>query len=101
MLPKLAPSQLDKFFPLKLTTEFVDGSEFGTLKVETAVGRASWLWSIQRILNTTASILHQHHWTILRPAQGMNWFTTDKPVIRLNFYRPGSYDFRVRFENHG
>ena len=88
-------------FPLKVTAKINEGEEFGTLKVETAVGRASWLWVIQHLLNNTAKVLHQHKWTIMRPALGMSWFTTDKPVIRLNYYSPGKYDFKGGWGSNG
>lgn len=53
-------------FPLRITTEIKEGEEFGTLKAETAVGRASWLWVIKHALNNTAKVLHEHKWTITR-----------------------------------
>lgn len=81
-------------FPLRITTEIKEGEEFGVLKVETAVGRASWLWSIQHVLEKTAKVLHTHKWTIMRPAEGMQWPTSDKPVVRLNYYGNERYDFR-------
>ena len=79
--------------PLRVTTEIKEGEEFGVLKAETAVGRASWLWSVKHLLENTANVLHQHKWTILQPADGMHWFTSDKPVVRLNYYGVGKYDF--------
>lgn len=81
-------------FPLRVTTKISEGEKFGTLSVETAVGRASWLWAIKHLLNNAAKILHNHRWTIMRPAKGMSWFTSDKPVMRLNYYGPGKYDFK-------
>lgn len=80
-------------FPLRVTTVFKEGGEFVTLKAETAIGRASWLWSVLFLLQNTANILHEHKWTILHPAKGMNWLTSDKPVVRLNYYGAGKYDF--------
>ncbi|BCG98696.1 hypothetical protein MesoLj131b_06960 [Mesorhizobium sp. 131-2-5] len=88
------PDAQKNLFPLRVTTEIKDGEKFGTLKAETAVGRASWLWGMQHLLNNTAKVFHQHKWTIMHPAKGMTWFTTDKPVIRLNYYKPGNYDFK-------
>ncbi len=86
-------SSLPSGFPLRVTTEVKEGEEFVTLKAETAIGRASWLWSVQFLLQKTANILHMHKWTILRPAKGMYWLTSDKPVVRLNYYGAGKYDF--------
>lgn len=80
-------------FPLRVTTEVKEGEEFVTLKAETAIGRASWIWSIQYLLTKTANILHGHKWTIMHPAKGMSWFTSDKPVVKLNYYAAGKCDF--------
>lgn len=90
----LMPEPKNTTFPLRVTTELNEGDAFGTVKVETAVGRASWLWAVEHSLSLTVAELHRHRWTIMRPAQGMSWFTTDKPVIRLNYHGPGKYDFK-------
>lgn len=95
------PNEKNAVFPLRVTTEIKDGEEFGLLKAETAVGRASWLWVIQHLLNNPAKVLNQHKWTIMHPAKGMSWFTTDKPVIRLNYYVSGKYDFKGGWASYG
>lgn len=87
--------------PLKVTTEIKEGEEFGILKVETAAGRKSWLWTMQHQLANTAKILHLHKWTIMHPAKGMSWITSDKPVIRLNYHAPKKYDFKGGLGNNG
>ncbi len=88
-------------FPLRLTTEANEGEELSTLKVETAAGRASWLWSVRHVLERTANVLHNHKWTILRPSPGMCWFTSDKPAVRLNYYKQENYDFGGGWGNKG
>ncbi|PPJ46630.1 DUF4238 domain-containing protein [Rhizobium sp. KAs_5_22] len=88
------PAEIIAPFPLRLSVERQDSEEATMLKVETAVCRASWLWSLNHLLNKTIRILHSHKWTIMRPSAGMSWFTSDKPVMRLNYYDGGSYDFR-------
>jgi len=88
-------------FPLKVTTEIREGEEFGIVKVETVVGRALWLKGIQHQLNNTIEVLHQHKWTIMHPARGMTWFTTDKPVIRLNYDSPKKYNFNGGWGSKG
>lgn len=88
-------------FPLKVTTEIKDGEEFGLLKAETAIGRATWLWRIQHLLNNTSKVLHRHKWTIMHPAAGMSWFTTDNPVIRLNYGSSRNYNFNGGWGSKG
>lgn len=93
--------KINPTLPIKVSTDIKEGEEFGILKVETAAGRNSWLWTMQHQLNNTAKILHLHKWTIMRPAKGMSWITTDKPVIRLNYYSRGKYDFKGGLGNNG
>lgn len=75
-----------EYFPLRVTTELQPGQKFGTIKAETVVGRTLWLFSIKHLLNKTAEVLQQHRWTIITPPKGVEWFTSDDPVIRLNFH---------------
>ena len=52
-----------------------------------------WLFGIKHILTHTLKVLLQHKWSILRAAHEVQWITTDDPVIRLNYYSKGSYNF--------
>jgi hypothetical protein len=87
------PFPLADYFPLRVTTEIQPGHEFGTIKAETVVGRALWLFNIKHLLTKTADVLLQHRWTIMTPPKGVEWFTSDDPVIRLNFHDSSKYDF--------
>lgn len=91
--PLPAESSLERYFPLSIKTETIPGEELGTLRVETVIGRALWLYEIKHLLTKTANFLHQHRWTILSPPEGIKWFTSDDPVIRLNFHDLKKYDF--------
>jgi len=86
-------SPLVDYFPLRITTEIEPGQEFGAIKAETVVGRGLWLFGIKRLLTSTVNILHQHRWTILHAPTGVRWFTSDDPVIRLNFQDHEHYNF--------
>jgi hypothetical protein len=57
------------------------GSDIGA---EILRGRQLSLWTIKRHLTKSVGALLQHHWTILRPAKGLTWFTSDNPVVWLN-----------------
>jgi len=81
-------------FPLGVSINSKEQEEFSEIRIETSPGRSTWLYSIRHLLKNTANILHQNKWTILLPAKGMTWPTSDNPVIRLNYYKPGKYDFR-------
>ena len=80
--------------PLKVTTEIIPGEKDGVIKVESYVGRSTWIYSIKYLLENTEKILHEHKWTIVKPAKGYFWFTSDNPVIKLNFTSPKSYDLQ-------
>lgn len=89
------------YLPFRVTTEIEPNQEFGKLKGEILVGRALWLFSMRHSLTQTAKVLHQHKWTIVRPPEDLSWFTSDAPVIRLNFYGNGKYDFKGGWGNPG
>lgn len=91
-LPSIKSPLADNF-PLRIETEIVPDQELGTIKAKAIVGRGLWLFGIKHLLAKTADVLHQHKWTILSPPKGMTWFTSDDPVVRLNYRSPDNYDF--------
>jgi len=90
-----------KYFPLNIKTEITDGEDMGTLTAETMIGRGLWLFSINHLLQTTINTLYEHKWTILLPPKGITWFTSDCPVIKLNFHNHTNYDFRGGWGSKG
>jgi hypothetical protein len=80
-------------FPLRVTTHIEEGEETGIVKAESYVGRALWLHSTRHLLTRTRKVLHDHRWTIIKPAKGYSWFTSDNPVIKLNYNNDYEYDF--------
>jgi len=89
------------YIPLRITTEIEPGQEFGTVKGEIVVGRGLWLFSMRQALTNTVNALLQHRWSILRPADGLTWFTSDDPVVRLNYYENERYDFKGGWGSRG
>jgi len=83
-----------EYIPLRVTRQIEPDQDSGKLAVETIVGRELWFFTMQRALTSTIDVLHTHRWTILIPPDDMTWFTTDDPVIRLNYYQRGKYDFQ-------
>lgn len=82
-----------EILPIRVRTGTKPEQGFGTIKAETIVGRSAWLFNMKHLLSRTASILQNHKWTILRPPVGISWFTSDNPVVRLNYYCDRRYDF--------
>jgi hypothetical protein len=81
------------YFPLRVRRE-PDGDSV-KISVETIVGRGVWLHSMKYLLeesNCLKSLL-DHKWSILRAPKGTNWFTSDNPVVRLNYNSEDKYDF--------
>ena len=100
-LPESPPPTPSEGLPFRITAIEKAGQDGGELKAETIAGRGLWLWAIQHLLTKTAKVLHQHRWTILIAPPGLEWFTTDDPVIKLNFYGEGQYDFKGGWGNNG
>ena len=88
-------------FPLSVSIDKNKSKDQAYVKVETTPGRSTWIFGIKHLLSNTANILHKNRWTILRSAEGMRWPTSDNPVIKLNYYSPGNYDFKGGWYNPG
>jgi hypothetical protein len=97
--PISAPNS--EYIPLNVRTEATTGHSMGTLMVETVIGRGLWLFTVKHLLTTTLNVLLNHRWTVLRPFSGMAWFTSDDPVITLNYNGPNNYDFRGGWGSKG
>ena len=83
----------DEFFPGRVTVETFPEQEGGQLRFETVVGRGLWLFSLKQLLTKTVNALLEHKWTILRSPPGMEWLTSDDPVVCLNYHDAKKYDF--------
>ena len=65
----------------------------GEIGAEMLRGRQLWLWTIKRALTQPVKVLQQHRWTIMKPAKGYKWITSDDPVMRLNYNNLSDYKF--------
>jgi hypothetical protein len=88
-----AKSFNSEYIPLRVTTAIEPGQKFGTVKAEAIVGRGLWFFGMRHLLTKTVDILLNHQWTILIAPDDLTWFTSDDPVIRLNYYSVDQYDF--------
>ena len=99
----IKPVEKNPLFPMKLEKEIEEGASMGELKTEVLKGRSLLLGTTKSILTNSDALrtLLGHRWTILCPAKGLTWFASDCPVIRLNYYREGQYDFKGGWGNKG
>jgi hypothetical protein len=90
-----------QYLPIRLRREIIPGQKFGTITAETVVGRGYFLFFMRHMLTQNLKILLGHKWTILRPPSGLSWFTSDDPVVKVNYDGPGKYDFKGTWGNKG
>jgi len=81
-------------FPVRVISEIDKETGMGRLKAEMSVGRSYWLFAIQHALTSSVRVLLEQRWTILKPPAGITWFTSDDPVVKLNFKDSNHYDLK-------
>jgi hypothetical protein len=89
----LDPAPHTEYFPMQVKQERIP--EEGKVKITTnvVVGRGLWFYTMKHTLTKTLEVLHQHNWAILEAPAGLEWFTSDDPVVLLNFRSELDYDF--------
>lgn len=87
------PAPQNQYFAMKVDRK--DLPEEGKVQFTTkmVVGRGLWFFSMRHMLTKTLQVLYKHSWTILEAPTGLNWFTSDDPVVCLNFRSQSDYDF--------
>jgi hypothetical protein len=91
--PVLPESPYSEYLTLRTTTEVNPETGTAALGATVVLGRGMWLFAIRKALAEPEKVLHEHEWTILRPAEGMAWFTSDDPAVCLNYDAKRRYDF--------
>jgi hypothetical protein len=76
-------------------------SDQALVRAEVPVGRRLWVASMRHLLTGAADALSRHRWSAAEPYEDNEWPLTDHPVLRLNYYKPGQYDFRGGWGNPG
>ncbi|PKN93083.1 MAG: hypothetical protein CVU44_11680 [Chloroflexi bacterium HGW-Chloroflexi-6] len=103
--PLLQESSVTQFFgkvvDVTITPNAIPEKDLGEIHAEISIGRKLWIESQRHLLTNTAKVLPTHKWSIAEPAKGMSWFTSDHPVLRLNYYGDGSYDFKGGWDKEG
>ncbi len=86
---------------LNIKTKVTANKNRGTLQAELLVGRDLWIEQQKFLLLNTAKVLPTHKWSIIQPALGYEWITSDHPVVKLNYYERGQYDLKGGWGNKG
>lgn len=95
-------AKAEELIPISVNlTETMPDDEHQCVEIKTVVGKSLWLFCIEYLLSDTAKVLHKHKWSIISAAEGVKWPTSDDPVICLNYYEPGKYDFGGGWERKG
>ena len=95
-------TKAEELIPLSINlTGMKPDDEHQLLEIKTVVGKSMWLFYIEYLLSNTAMVLHKHKWSIVDAAEGVRWPTSDDPVICINYYEPGKYDFGGGWERKG
>lgn len=71
------------------------------IRAEMSVGRELWIGSMRTLLTGVISVLCEHRWSVVAPGGAEQWPISDHPVLKLNYYKPGHYDFRGGWGNPG
>jgi len=92
-LEPLQPHPFAEYVPMRVSTQATEKPGVAGVKVEVLVGRGYWHFVMHHVLTKTIEVLRNHRWSILKPCNGLTWFTSDDPVLALNYYGDGTYDF--------
>jgi len=78
--------------PLRAWTKEDAVSGLVELHAAVSVGRALWLHNMKHVLTETIRAMGRVEWSVMRPYGDARWFTSDDPVVRLDFNSLDDYD---------
>lgn len=82
-----------EYLPMRIERKDLPDEKKVQLTANMVVGRGLWFYSMKHMLTKTLKVLYKHRWTILEAPAGLSWFTSDDPVVCLNFRSESNYDF--------
>ena len=82
-----------EYFPIKTDRKDLPEEKKVQFTTTLVVGRGLWFYTMKHTLTNTLKVLHKHKWAILEAPASLGWFTSDDPVICLNFRSESDYDF--------
>jgi Protein of unknown function (DUF4238) len=87
------PTHSTDYFPMRVERKDLPEDKKVQITTKVVVGRGLWFHSMKHLLTKTFKVLQRHSWTILEAPDRLPWFTSDDPVICLNFRTESDYDF--------
>jgi hypothetical protein len=87
------PAHHAEYFPMRVERKDLHEERKVQFTTKVVVGRALWFYTMKHLLTSTLKVLQKHKWTILEAPNRLAWFTSDDPVICLNFRSEADYDF--------
>lgn len=91
-----APRPESERFPSTVKIRRAKESGRAEVGLTVTLGRELWLWSMQHALKETAPKVIAAggiRWSTIEPRADVLWFTSDHPLLRVNYYGDGKYDF--------
>lgn len=77
--------------PLKLSFYHDKKNKKMRVNAKSYIGRKSWLFLVKGTLEKCLDKLLRQKWSIIQPAKGYNFLTSDNPVVKLKYYKDRSY----------
>jgi hypothetical protein len=99
--PANKPNEFSDLVTVKISPPVDPTSDEASVRAEVTLGRRLWIASMRHLLTGAANVLCQHRWSVVEPHGSEEWLLTDHPVLRLNYYEPGHYDFCGGWNNPG
>lgn len=94
-------SEFSGLFQVSIELPKTAESDQAHIRAEVPVGRCLWVASIRHALKNLSKVLCGHRWSVAKPYGEEEWPLTDHPVLRLNYYKRGHYDFGGGWGNPG
>lgn len=89
------PPQKERF-PVTVKIRRAKESGMAEVGLSLTLGRELWIWSMRHALEHTAPKIIANggiKWSVSEPRAGRMWFTSDHPLLRVNYHGDGKYDF--------
>jgi hypothetical protein len=87
------PAPHTEYFPMRIDRKDLPEEKKVQFTTRLVVGRALWFYTMKHMLTKTLKVLDRHKWSILEAPADLDWFTSDDPVICMNFRSESDYDF--------